>query len=241
MKLGHSHFCLGWGMGKRDPRLGFAMARTIIFYGTLCVAAFMLALDTGIKRSPDLLAKFSFVKSQIWGFLPLILLLIFGGIAIYDYFVLRPAVPNISRNEIPSTQQSPLASDALKWKLQQHLRTDFAAISPDLSSCQIVIVHYQSDYSENLTQSLADVLTAAGCKTRDFYSETMLPGGVTLRTLRSEPLDSYLRRIKERLRSDAGIVATDDSDVNPVFHIPEQRPIAAGLYGEIIIGNEPKS
>ena len=215
------------------------MARTIIFYGTLYIAAFMLALDTGIKRSADLLARFSFVKSQIWGFLPLILLLVFGGVAIYDHFVPQLAVP--AQNENPSMRQGPLVGDALKWKLQQHLHADFAAISPELSSCQMVIVHYQSDYSEDLTQSLADILRAAGCKTRDFYSETMLPAGITLRNRQSDPLNSYLLRIKERLRSDAGIIVADDPDLNPVFHIPEQQPIRAGLYGEIIIGNEPKS
>jgi hypothetical protein len=62
------------------------MARTIIFYGTLYIAALMLAVDTGIKRSPDVLAKLPFVKSVLWGFLPLFLLLIFGLLAIHQYF-----------------------------------------------------------------------------------------------------------------------------------------------------------
>jgi hypothetical protein len=64
------------------------MARTIIFYGTLYIAAFMLALDTGIKRSEGLRQKFAFVNSVVRGFLPLILLLIYGGLAIYGYVYL---------------------------------------------------------------------------------------------------------------------------------------------------------
>src|ERR1700719_1381930 len=62
------------------------MARTVIFYGTLYIAAFMLAMDTGIKRSPELLSTFSFIKGKLWGFSPLVLLLIFAGLSIYQFF-----------------------------------------------------------------------------------------------------------------------------------------------------------
>jgi len=63
-----------------------ALARSIVFYGALYIAAFMLALDTGIKRSPDLLARARFVRSAIWGFLPLVLLLIFAVLQMYSHF-----------------------------------------------------------------------------------------------------------------------------------------------------------
>jgi hypothetical protein len=140
-----------------------------------------------------------------------------------------------------------LADDAVKWKISKHLRDDFTAIPtvipPQIVPCQMVIVHYQSEYSEDLTQSLSDILTFAGCGVRDFYSETMSPSGITLKLAKDtrEPLKSYLAWVKDRLKGDAGVVARDDPTQNPVFHIPAQRPIAAnGLYGEIIIGNRPQ-
>ena len=74
----------------------------------------------------------------------------------------------------------------------------------------------------------------------------MIPEGLTLKCSSDmpyyEPTKSYLLRIKERLRSDAGIIAADDPNLNPVFHIPPQHPITQGpqdQYGEIVIGNEP--
>jgi len=64
----------------------------------------MLALDTGIKRSQELLTKFSFVKSPIWGFSPLILLLIFGGLSIYNHFVSPKEVTGIASLSPPRPQ-----------------------------------------------------------------------------------------------------------------------------------------
>jgi hypothetical protein len=144
----------------------------------------------------------------------------------------------------PPNDHEPIPNDAVKWRLAQHLHDDFAKIPAQARSCQMVIVHYQSEYSEDLTQTLGNILKFAGCDVRDFYSETMLPNGITLSLAQNtpEPLKSYLVRIKERLEGDAGIVALDDPNLTPVFHVPAQRPIAAsGLYGEIIVGNEPRT
>ncbi len=143
----------------------------------------------------------------------------------------------------PPNDHGPIANDAVKWRLAQHLHDDFAKIPAQAKSCQMVIVHYQSEYSEDLTQTLSNILKLAGCDVRDFYSETMLPNGITLSRAQNtpEPLKSYIVRIKERLKGDAGIVALDAPNLAPVFHVPAQRPIAAnGLYGEIIVGNEPR-
>jgi predicted RNase H-like nuclease (RuvC/YqgF family) len=87
-----------------------SVARAILFYSTPYIAALMLAVDTGIRRSSDLLARAKFLRSMIWGFLPLILLLIFGGLQIYSYFFPKSQIEELQHRN--SDQEETIKNQA---------------------------------------------------------------------------------------------------------------------------------
>ena len=67
----------------------------------------------------------------------------------------------------PAKNDSPLADDALKWKLQEALGRDLRVPSvntdkPNPNQCQVVIVHDADTYARHLADDLAAVITSSG-------------------------------------------------------------------------------
>lgn len=67
----------------------------------------------------------------------------------------------------PAKNDSPLADDALKWKLQEALGRDLRVPpvitdKPNPNQCQVVIVHDADTYARHLADDLAAVITSSG-------------------------------------------------------------------------------
>ena len=132
----------------------------------IAIAAVIMAIEAGLKNAPTLRGKLpAFATSEIWNFIPLVLLTIAGGIWAYRQLNSTPIQVALSPNAAPTIAQAknatvvPIKGAFIKPDDQSYAGNKLNEAKSKDTDCVARIVHCPSTECEDDAQAISVILT----------------------------------------------------------------------------------